>query len=253
MHKLFLKLLNIFKIITLVATITLVIVASLSWARFKQSYNDPNFIFNGNSIVDDSEYQTYLATITTTNLIEDNYSELSKKIEEHPYVQGVRVSKHFPKGILVEISERYPVAIINSNPLLLIDNKSTVLPFRSNSFDFQIPIISNFDIDKEMMPLGKQISSDDVIKAVQFLNRLKIEYPELYNNLSEIRLNNYVDYELILEDEPTTIVIGKSISWSKILVLKEFEKNINGQKLLTDYVYLDLRYNNQVITKERQA
>ena len=157
----------------MVASITLLVVGSLSWAKFKQSYNNPNFIFSGNSIVDDSEYQTYLATITATNLIEDNYTELSKKIEEHPYVQGVRVSKHFPKGILVEISERYPVAIINSNPLLLIDNKSTVLPFRSNSFDFQIPIISNFDIDKEMMPLGEQTSSDDAIKAVQFLNRIK--------------------------------------------------------------------------------
>lgn len=251
MHKSLLKLIDKIKIIALVASIILLIVGSLSWAKFNQSYNNPNFIFSGNSIVDDSEYQTYLAKIAATNLIEDNYTELSTIIEDHPYVQGVRVSKHFPNGILIEISERYPVAIINSNPLLLIDNKSTVLPFRSNSFDFQIPIISNFDIDYKMTPLGKQTSSDDAIKAVQFLNRLKIEYPELYNNLSEIRLNNYADYELILEDEPTTIVIGKSISWSKILVLKEFEKNINGQKLLTDYVYLDLRYNNQVITKER--
>ena len=253
MHKSLIKLLNVVKLIVLVAIITLVIVGSLSWAKLKQSFENPNFIFSGNSIVDDSEYQSYLAKITANNLIDDNFAELASKIEEHPYVAGVRVSKHFPNQIFVEISERYPVAIVNSNPLLLIDNKSTVLPFRSNSFEFRIPIISNLEIDNNSIVLGKQTTSDNILEATKFLNRLKIEYPELYNNLSEFRLNSYNEYELILEDEPTKIVLGNSISWSKILVLQEFEKNIAGQKLLTDYVYLDLRYNNQVITKERHA
>lgn len=253
MHKSLTKIIGIAKIVCLFAIIILLVFGSLSWAKYKQSFDNPNFIFNGNSIVDDSEYQSYLAKITATNLLYDNYAELATKIEEHPYVSGVRVSKHFPNGILVEISERYPVALINSDPLLLIDNVSTVLPFRSNSFDFQIPIISNFKLDKKLMPLGKKTASEDAVMAVQFLNRIKIEYPELYDNLSEIRFNENDEYELILEDMPTKIVIGDSISWSKILVLKEFEKNITGQKSLTDYVYLDLRYNNQVITKERQA
>lgn len=253
MHKSLIKLFDVIKIVVLVSVITLVIVGSLSWVKMKQSFDDPNFIFSGNSIVDDSEYQTYLAKITATNLIDDDYAALADKIEEHPYVAGVRVSKHFPNQVLVEISERYPVALINSSPLLLIDNKSTVLPFRSNSFDFRIPIISNFEIDKNSMPLGERTTAHTILEATEFLNRLKIEYPELYDNLSEFRLNNYNEYELILENEPTKIVIGDAISWSKILVLKEFEKNIAGQKVLTDYVYLDLRYNNQVITKERHA
>jgi len=253
MHKVLNKILELIEMVLVVTVITLVIIGSLSWAKIKRSYENPNFIFSGNSIVNDSEYQTYLAKITATSLIDDSYTELASKLEEHPYVAGVRISKHFPNKVLVEISERYPVALINSSPLLLVDNKSTVLPFRSNSFDFQIPIISNFNIDKKLMPLGKQAESMDIIDAVKFLNRLKIEYPELYNNLSEFRINEYDEYELILEDEPTKIAIGNSMAWSKILVLQEFEKNINGQKSLSDYVYLDLRYNNQVITKERQV
>ena len=143
--------------------------------------------------------------------------------------------------------------MISSSPLLLIDNQNTVLPFRSNSFDFQIPILSNFDISDELFTIGKKTTSSEAIDVVQFLNRTKIEYPQLYKNISELRIGKFSDYEIILLEEPTIIVMGKSITWSKMLVLQEFEKSIIGQKTLTDYSYLDLRYDNQVITKERRA
>ncbi len=226
---------------------------SFSWAEYTQLFNNPNIVFTGNSIVDESEYKSFLLNEYGSNIFTKDLSAISNRIEEHPYVAGARISKQFPKGILIEISERYPVALINTNPLLLIDNNNTVLPFRSNSFDFQIPILSSFEITNDLFPVGKQTLSPIVINVVQFLNRIKKEYPQLYQNLSEVRLNKYDDYELILAEEPTKIVIGKYMSWSKILVLKEFEKSIRGRKSLTDYAYLDLRYDNQVITKERQV
>jgi cell division protein FtsQ len=226
---------------------------SFSWAEYTQLFKNPNIVFSGSSIVDESEYRSFLLKEYGSNIFTEDLSVISTRIEEHPYIAGVRVSKHFPKGILIEVSERYPVALINNNPLLLIDNNNTVLPFRSNSFDFQIPILSNFNITNDLYPVGKQTLSPVAIDVVQFLNRIKKEYPQLYQNLSEVRLSKYNDYELILTEEPTKIVIGKSMTWSKILVLKEFEKSISGRKSLTDYAYLDLRYDNQVITKERQV
>ena len=226
---------------------------SFSWAEYTQLFKNPNIVFSGNSIVDESEYRSFLLKEYGSNIFTEDLSAISNRIEEHPYIAGVRVSKHFPKGILIEVSERYPVALINNNPLLLIDNNNVVLPFRSNSFDYQIPVLSNFNITNDLYPVGKQTLSPIAINVVQFLNRIKKEYPQLYQNLSEVRLSKYNDYELILAEEPTKIVIGKSMTWSKILVLKEFEKSVSGQKSLTDYAYLDLRYDNQVITKERQV
>ena len=226
---------------------------SFSWAEYTQLFKNPNIVFSGNSIVDESEYRSFLLKEYGSNIFTEDLSTISNRIEEHPYIAGVRVSKHFPKVILIEVSERYPVALINNNPLLLIDNNNVVLPFRSNSFDYQIPILSNFKITNDLYPVGKQTLSPVAIDVVQFLNRIKKEYPQLYQNLSEVRLSKYNDYELILAEEPTKIVIGKSMTWSKILVLKEFEKSVSGRKSLTDYAYLDLRYDNQVITKERQV
>jgi cell division protein FtsQ len=253
MHKYFK---NIAKILIFTGTLIAfgsLIWGSFSWAGYTQLFNNPNIVFTGNSIVDESEYKSFLLKEYSSNIFTKDLSAISNRIEEHSYVAGARVSKQFPKGILIEVFERYPVALINNNPLLLIDNNNTVLPFRSNSFDFKIPILSNFKITDDLFPIGKQTLSPVVINVVQFLNRIKKEYPQLYQNLSEVRLSKYDDYELILAEEPTKIIIGKCIEWSKILVLKEFEKSVSGQKSLTDYSYLDLRYDNQVITKERQV
>ncbi len=253
MHKFINKIINVLMVTIAITTIVVLVWGSFSWAEYTQLFKNPNIVFAGNSIIEESEYRSFLLKEYGSDVFIEDISAISSRIEQHPYVAGVRVSKHFPKGILIEVSERYPVALINSNPLLLIDNNSTVLPFRSNSFDFQIPILSNFKITNDLYPVGKQTLSPVAINVVQFLNRIMKEYPQLYQNLSEVRLSKYNDFELILADEPTKIVIGKSITWSKILVLKEFEKSISGRKSLTDYAYLDLRYDNQVITKERQV
>lgn len=253
MHKYINKIFNILIAVSALSALVALIWGSFYWADYNQYFKGPNIVFTGNSIVDESEYKSFLLKKYDTNVFTEDNSAISKHIEEHPYIAGVRVSKHFPKGILIEISERYPVALINSNPLLLIDNNGFVLPFRSNSFDLQIPIISNFEITNDLYPVGKKTLSPDAMNVVDFLNRVKIEYPQLYQNLSEIRISTYNDYEMILVEKPTKIVIGKSLAWSKILVLKEFEKSISSYKSITDYAYLDLRYDNQVITQERQV
>ena len=253
MHKNIRKVMQIFVIIGSMSAISGIIWGSFSWANYTQLFANPKIVFTGNSIIDDIEYKSFLFKALNTSDLTEDISLISDRLEEHPFIAGVRVSKHFPNGILIEISERYPVALINNDPLLLIDNNSYVMPFRSNAFDLQLPILSNFNITKELYPVGEQTLSPIAMHIVQFLKRIKTDYPQLYENLSEVRLSKYNDYELILAEEPTKIVLGKSITWSKILVLKEFEKSISGRKSLTDYAYLDLRYNNQVITKERRV
>ena len=253
MNKLMSKFKVSFSIIITLTIIGILIYGSLSWARYSHLFQKHSIVILGNSIIDDSEIRNIILQEIGTDLLTEDISSLTSKIEEHPYIAGARVSKHFPTGILVEISERYPIAMINHNPLLLLDHYGTIIPIRKNSFDLQVPIVSNLDISDEEIEIGEKTSSIKIDDIVKFINRVHLDYPKLYKNLSEIRLSDNNDYELILEEEPTKIVIGKSIEWSKMIILKEFEKNLKGRKSLTDYVYLDLRYDNQVITKERRA
>ena len=55
---------------------------------------------------------------------------------------------------------------------------------------------------------------------------------------------------MILAENPTIIMLGNNDTHNKIDLLKAFEKTIGTKKEITDFAYLDMRYNNQVIAKE---
>ena len=58
------------------------------------------------------------------------------------------------------------------------------------------------------------------------------------------------DINIILAEYPTQIFLGKNDIWTKIEILKKFETELLPKKL-SDFSYLDMRYDNQVIAKNR--
>ena len=47
------------------------------------------------------------------------------------------------------------------------------------------------------------------------------------------------------------VILGNIDIWSKIEILGKFKNSLSNKRQLSDYNYLDLRYTNQVIAKER--
>ena len=79
----------------------------------------------------------------------------------------------------------------------------------------------------------------------------KEEHPRLFENISELRLNNHEDFEIILLEQPTKIVLGKNQHIKKLNVLIKFENQLQLlNKNITDFKKLDLRYDSQVVAQE---
>ena len=83
------------------------------------------------------------------------------------------------------------------------------------------------------------------------LHFLADEYPRLFENISELRLNNQDDFEIILLEQPTKVVLGKNQLIKKINVLMKFKNQLQlFNKNITDYKKLDLRYDRQIVARE---
>ena len=88
-----------------------------------------------------------------------------------------------------------------------------------------------------------------VKEAVAILKQLSNGYPELYENISELTLNNDEEYVIILSDRPTRVVLGKDDIITKLNILKNFDTAL-GQRQLTDFRLLDMRYKKQLVARE---
>ena len=236
--------------IALLFTLFLFIVGVSYWWSGLKEETSIELKFSETTILEIGTYRSLVSEVMQDSTKQDKILEITKRIEDHPYVKAARVSKHYPSQIRIEIMEREPIAIVNKDPMVLLDQSGFVLPDLGNLNNHILPVMSNFNSDEEFYPHGKKALSVNIIECISLLSQLKEQYDGLYDNLSEIKMSASNEIELILADQPTHIFLGNKDIDSRINILKEFEKELRP-KSISGYSYLDIRYNNQVIAKRR--
>ena len=231
--------------------IMLLIYVSFSWSSYTKLSQLKEIKISGSSIISDKEYSSKLEPLKGVELEEINLREVSILLESHPYVKAARVSRQYPSTLSVEIVERQPVAMLNIDPILMLDRDGIILPDQGKADDYIIPFLSGFNPAKELYPAGQQTISVKVQETMELITRIVDTYPSLYGNISEVTLNANDEYVIILADYPTKVILGNIDIWSKIEILGKFKNSLRNKRQLSDYNYLDLRYTNQVIAKER--
>ncbi|MGY8751800.1 MAG: cell division protein FtsQ/DivIB [Fidelibacterota bacterium] len=225
------------------------LVSATKWANYREYFILKKVTISGNNILTKEDYQKIVSGFKVQSINDYKLRRISNKIEENPFVKAVQVSRQFPNVIEINIVERKPLAIINLDEKLMIDNDAFILPNHKYSDSALIPVLSGFNPAKELYPYGEMTFSIKVKEAIYILNQLSKSYNKLYNNISEITLNNNDDYVIILSDRPTKVILGKKNILAKLNILKIFDKSL-GQRQLTDFRLLDMRYNKQLVARE---
>ena len=226
--------------------------ASFCWSRFKGSLSITDVRFSETDVLNINSYRDLLDEIIGTDADQVNLRDIGDIIESHPYVKAARISQYYPGIIQVEIKERKPIALLKTDPMVLLDREGFVLPDVGNLGNYNLPIMTNFNPEPELYPAGEMALSVKVRECISWLSRIQNNYTSLYNNLSELKMTSTSEMELILSDQPTHIYLGQDKVWSRINTLKQFEKKLQPMKI-SDFSYLDMRYKNQVIAKGRHS
>ena len=248
------KITNSFKVFLNIIFVFIILIIniwlSLSWADSKNTFNERSVIINGGEILNNKIYFSYVDNITDRKINELSNKKILDIILSHPYVHAARTSYRYPSKIVIDIKEREPFAILNKDPIIILDQYCFVLPNENNLDRYDIPILSKFNNDQKLYPEGEKSLSTKVQKTVSWLSSLNDIHPTFYSNISEVFLENDNEIVLVLNEHPTKIFLGKNNTLEKIKILKNFEQTIKETKKITDYAYLDIRYDNQVIAKE---
>lgn len=234
---------------SIISSVIFVLWFSIFWAKNKYTINDTIITINGASVLNETTYIEYLQDMGIDSInIKSNF--ILESLYNHPYIAAARLSHRYPNRIIIDISERMPFAMLNKDPMIMLDQECYVLPRIENIGDYNIPTLSKYNNAPELYPIGKQSLSIKIKETIFWLKKLNTEHPDLYNKISEIALESGDEIILILEEYPTKIMLGKNNTFRKLEILKNFEKTLEKKKKITDYAYLDMRYDNQIIAKE---
>ena len=247
--------LNNFKYNLVILSISFLLLSSLIkisswWTNINNNLVLKEISISNTNIINEKEYYDLVDKFIGNSLDEININNISEILEEHSYVKASRVSKWYPSTVKIEIIERKPLAILNIKPMVFLDGDGFVLPNKKTKTNVNLPILNSFNSDSALYPYGEKVLSMNVEDCIYWLKRIKVEYPSLYKNISEMKMTSDNDVNIILSEYPTNIYLGKNYIWSRIEILKKFETGLLPKKL-SDFSYLDMRYDNQIITMNR--
>ena len=221
---------------------------SFNWSNFKKIYDIDEINIYGTNFFDQSIIKEKSDVLKLYNIFDREVGNYKDEILKYDHIIDCKISRKFPSTIDITIYEREPIALISSDELIILDSEGVCLPVEY--CDLSLPILSNFKSNPELYPKGSKTASTSVLSSINLMKFTKDNYSIIYDNISEFVFNEDSEYELILKNGRTRIFLGSQNLQLKIKYLESFQKALKGEKNITDYRYIDLRYSNQVIVKE---
>lgn len=235
-------------LILILAIITLLLIVFANKWRNKTVIN--KITIKGNITISESEIYTAagLRADSLINLEELNLVFIRDRIAKHPEIKKVLVSKEPPSELIIEITEKKPIAIIlKKNELFLIDEEQEIFPVKNYDKAFDLPIISGLKTDETK-------NKSDINLAINFLKVIYSSSKYLQNLISEINMKD--TSKIIVKANDVLIPFyfpriennGSELYKEKLGLFKDFiDEEIMLKNL--DCEYVDLRYSNQIVAK----
>ena len=167
--------------------------------------------------------------VDTTASVWDPTSALEARVASHPEIQHVVVHRKLPGTLVIEVTERVPVALVPaSNSLRVYDERGVALPIDPTRVDVDAPVLMERDV-----------------VLLRLLARIKRTMPAFYARVSAVRRSGRD--EILLELEKGAVRAMQDISVERFAEIAPVEEDLARKQLRA--AEIDLRFRDQVIAR----
>lgn len=176
----------------------------------------------------------------------DDPAPLEARLRGHPLVRDARVGRRLPRGLVAEVEEREPVALLPTPTLAPVDVDARVLPLEPARMDLDLPVLRTrgWDgaeaVDRGDLPPPQHLTSE--------IGRLGEVMPDLAGRVSEVTWGEGDALVARLEDPPITVHFPPGADSAR---LREGMAALGHAMARTDTIprAVDLRFEDQVVVR----
>jgi cell division protein FtsQ len=231
-------------VVFLIAMTVVLIAAANGW---KTNLKLKQISVEGNRIVGTNEILQLLNVHQGALLYNVDLTALQQKVLHQYYIKDVVIERDFPNALHVTVTERIPLAMVNDQRMLYLDEEGIVLPRGASRILYDLPIVSGLS-DERLAP-GSKIVKPDVREALAMLAAFKATDSPMYHTISEIQVRNGGDMVLYAADTGVPIIYGRGNMAEKLARLEAFWNDVVRVRGSKDLDYVDLRYRDQVVVR----
>jgi len=219
---------------------------------WKSSLTVHRVLVQGNTVVQANEILQLAHIGDGARMYDLDLMKIQKDVNSHYFIKEVVVERDLPSTIRITITERTPIAMINTGELRYLDPEGVVLPHSVSGELFDLPLISG--IPSDVAPkVGATLTHPDVREALTILANARLVNKDMFHQISEVRLRNGGDIVLYAADGGIPILFGRGHIASKLVRLETFWSEIVQERGQHSLQYIDIRFDDQVVVRWGKA
>lgn len=169
--------------------------------------------------------------VDTTRSVWEPLEPLADRVRPHPQVEQATVRRRLPGTLVVELTERRPVALAPSREgLRAVDERGVVLPLDPSRTPVDVPVVT---------------APPRATGVYHLLGAMQRDAPRLFARISSVRAVG-AD-ELVLDVAGLTVRALTGVTLARLSDIDPVERDLARRQLRA--AELDLRYRDQVIAR----
>lgn len=177
--------------------------------------------------------------------------KIAQRLMRSPFVKSATAVYSLPATLHITIIERQPIAFVWAKKLILVDEEGRLLPFpKIKDFTWDLPLI--YGIHKLGGQIGEKSHSEKLIKAIEVLKYVKFLQSPLWSLIAGIDLKSPEMLEISLIRGGAKVRCNFQNYQDELYVLSMYVQNYLNWDQLADIEYIDLRFNDRLILKNRK-
>jgi len=205
----------------------------------------------GNNILTRAEVIKAMEVPITGSLFDVDLRRIQRKMETLQYIYGVRLGRQLPHTIFIDVVENEPLAYVAAPEFFILSCEGEALPLPHGQLELELPTITGLDGAADALKAGGVTNHQQLNQAWEILLHIMDRYPGIYLELSELVFGDDNEVTLYIADNSTAVRLGNQKIEQRIAMLDAFLLTVKGKRTLMDYSYIDLRYDKQIIVRER--
>lgn len=239
------------------AVIALVMVAN-RWATKEEMRS---IRIEGRNILDSAEIMQHAAIPDSVPLQKLDLVAIESRIAAHPFIFRAQIYRGENGTLVVEITERAPVAVtfIGRSPVY-IDSLGVPLPYRFSSAGFDLPVVAGIAREGAAADVPGDAGGPAILDSARTSEALGVlaalrEYDDmLYRQISEVRREANGEYILLTADGAVPIRAGYPPDIAgRLRKLDLFLSTVLAARGADDAASIDLRWKGQVVVRWRSG
>ncbi len=167
--------------------------------------------------------------VDTTASIWDGVTPLVARVQAHPQVREVRIRRRLPGTLVVQVTERPPVALVNTPAgLVVTDAEGAALPVDPTAIDVDLPVVATRDT-----------------LVLRLLSEVQAALPALYAQVSDARRGP--EGAVVLDLANVRLLAATDVSTQRLAEALAVQQDLVTRGRTA--VELDLRFRDQVVAR----